>query len=95
MFLAPSVGIPLNVVMNEHRMYLPMIAVALLSGAALARVAETLGARHGAVRAWAAMAVPFACCRGSRGSSWGPRCRSGLGVSTSFGAAGRRRFPGS
>ncbi len=38
-FLAPSVVIPLNVVMNEHRLYLPGIAVSLLAGAALGRVA--------------------------------------------------------
>lgn len=39
-FLAPSVALPLNVLMNEHRMYLPAIAVALLAGAALGRVRE-------------------------------------------------------
>jgi tetratricopeptide (TPR) repeat protein len=61
-FLWPSVVIPLNVVMNEHRMYLPMIAVALLTGACLARVAESLAAQHGsAARALAVTAVPFAC----------------------------------
>jgi protein O-mannosyl-transferase len=60
-FLAPSVAIPLNVVMNEHRLYLPMIAVALLSGAALARVAEALAARAGGARACAVIALPFTC----------------------------------
>lgn len=61
-FLAPSVLIPLNVVMNEHRMYLPMIAVALLAGACLGRVAEVLGARYGSVaRGLAVTAAPLAC----------------------------------
>ncbi|MCG3134500.1 MAG: hypothetical protein HMLKMBBP_01807 [Planctomycetes bacterium] len=40
--IAPSVAYPLNVVMNEHRLYLPGLAVALLGGAALARVAPML-----------------------------------------------------
>lgn len=44
-FLAPSIVVPLNVVMNEHRLYLPGIAVSLLAGAALARVADLLAAR--------------------------------------------------
>lgn len=54
LFLAPSVAYPLNVVMNEHRLYLPGIAVALLGGAALARVAALLPRG----RAWLA-AVPL------------------------------------
>ncbi len=61
-FLAPSVVVPLNVVMNEHRLYLPMIAVALLAGASLARVAELLAARTGSfARGMAIAAAPLAC----------------------------------
>lgn len=61
-FLAPSVVVPLNVVMNEHRLYLPMIAVALLAGAALGRVAEILAARTGsAARGMATAAAPLVC----------------------------------
>ena len=51
---------PLNVVMNEHRLYLPMIAVALLAGAALARVAETFERRGASAgRAAALAALPL------------------------------------
>lgn len=46
-FLAPSVAVPLNVIMNEHRLYLPGIAVALLAGGALGRVADLLAVRFG------------------------------------------------
>jgi protein O-mannosyl-transferase len=61
-FLAPSVAFPLNVVMNEHRLYLPMIAVALLAGAALARVAEVLASRRGSASAGLAIAAaPLLC----------------------------------
>jgi tetratricopeptide (TPR) repeat protein len=45
--------IPLNVVANDHRLYLPMIAVALLAGAALARVAD--------LRGFAVAAAPLVC----------------------------------
>jgi len=61
-FLAPSVAFPLNVVMNEHRLYLPMIAVALLAGAALARTWELLADRLVSARAaTCCVALPFAC----------------------------------
>jgi len=53
---------PLNVVMNEHRLYQPMIAAALLAGAALARVAEILAERNGSAAAGLAIAAaPLAC----------------------------------
>ncbi len=62
LFLAASVAFPLNVVMNEHRLYLPMIAVALLSGAALARVAELLSDRFASsAKGLALAAAPLAC----------------------------------
>ncbi|MCE9637919.1 MAG: tetratricopeptide repeat protein [Planctomycetes bacterium] len=47
LFIVPSVAFPLNVVMNEHRLYLPMIAVALFAGAALGRVAGIVSASRG------------------------------------------------
>ncbi len=59
LFLAPSIVVPLNVIMNEHRLYLPGIAVALLAGAALARVGGVLARRHGPAFATVAVAVPF------------------------------------
>lgn len=59
LFLAPSVAFPLNVVMNEHRLYLPGIAVALLAGAALARVAALLRPRFGAGGSVAVAAAPL------------------------------------
>lgn len=59
LFLAPSIAYPLNVVMNEHRLYLPGIAVALLAGASLARVADLLGARWGAARGAVIAAAPL------------------------------------
>jgi hypothetical protein len=53
---------PLNVVMNEHRLYMPMIAVALLAGAALARVAELAADRVGSsARGMAVAAAPLVC----------------------------------
>jgi tetratricopeptide (TPR) repeat protein len=53
---------PLNVVANEHRLYLPMIAVAPLAGAALARVADVLAARTGsAAKGLAVAAAPLVC----------------------------------
>ncbi len=55
--LAPSIAFPLNVVMNEHRLYLPMVAVALLAGAALGRVAELLAARWGSFAVGASVAA--------------------------------------
>ncbi len=55
--LAPSIGYPLNVVMNEHRLYLPGIAVALLAGACLARVAELLRGVRGVTAALAPLAL--------------------------------------
>jgi tetratricopeptide (TPR) repeat protein len=58
-FLAPSVVVPLNVIMNEHRLYLPGIAVALLAGAALARVGARLAQERGRTFAVAAVAAPF------------------------------------
>ncbi len=58
-FLAPSIVVPLNVVMNEHRLYLPGIAVSLLAGAALARVVTVLERRHGRTFAISAVALPF------------------------------------
>jgi tetratricopeptide (TPR) repeat protein len=54
-FLAPSVVIPLNVVMNEHRLYLPGIAVSLLAGGALARASRRLGALQASPRVWLAV----------------------------------------
>lgn len=62
MLLAPSIAMPLNVVMNEHRLYLPGLAVALLSGAALARVASRLP-RPWLVAAPLALFVPLAVHR--------------------------------
>lgn len=59
LFLAPSVAFPLNVVMNEHRLYLPGIAVALLAGAALARVGALLAARCRSARGLAFAAAPL------------------------------------
>jgi tetratricopeptide (TPR) repeat protein len=59
LFLAPSVALPLNVVMNEHRLYLPGVAVALLAGAALARVGGLLAARWGTARGFAAASAPL------------------------------------
>jgi protein O-mannosyl-transferase len=59
LFLAPSIAFPLNVVMNEHRLYLPGIAVALFAGAALGRVAELLAARVGVARGVAQAAAPL------------------------------------
>jgi hypothetical protein len=54
--------IPLNVVMNEHRLYMPTIAVALLAGAALARVAELSAERFGSFEKGAALAAaPLVC----------------------------------
>jgi len=54
--------IPLNVVMNEHRLYMPMAAVALLAGAALARVAELSADRFGSFAKGAALAAaPLVC----------------------------------
>jgi tetratricopeptide (TPR) repeat protein len=54
--------IPLNVVMNEHRLYMPMIAVALCAGAALARVAELVAGRLGSFGKGAAVAAaPLVC----------------------------------
>jgi hypothetical protein len=53
---------PLNVVMNEHRLYQPMIAAGLLAGAALARVAEILAERSGSMaKGLATAAAPLAC----------------------------------
>lgn len=53
---------PLNVVMNEHRLYQPMIAAALLAGAALARVAELLGDQTGSTaKGLAIAAAPLVC----------------------------------
>jgi tetratricopeptide (TPR) repeat protein len=53
---------PLNVVANEHRLYMPMIAVALLGGAALGRVAWILGGCCGsATRGLAIVASPLVC----------------------------------
>lgn len=68
LFLAPSVAYPLNVVMNEHRLYLPGIAVALLVGAGLARVATLLPRG----RAWIAAAplVLFVPLTISRSLEW-------------------------
>lgn len=64
LFLAPSVIVPLNVVMNEHRLYLPGIAVSLAVGAFLARVADALAARRAPDGDWRApvalAALPFA-----------------------------------
>lgn len=59
LLLAPSIAFPLNVVMNEHRLYLPGIAVALLAGAALGRVAEILARRRGIVAGAALAAAPL------------------------------------
>lgn len=59
LFIAPSVALPLNVVMNEHRLYLPGIAVALLAGASLARVAALLAARWGGVRGTLVATAPL------------------------------------
>src|SRR5262249_18257779 len=42
---APTILHPLNVIANDHRVYLPLIAAALVAGAALARVTELLAAR--------------------------------------------------
>lgn len=58
LFIAPSVAYPMNVVMNEHRLYLPGLAVSLAAGAALARVADVLAAR-GSRRALATAAAPL------------------------------------
>jgi len=69
----PSTLIPLNVVMNEHRMYLPGIAVALLAGAALARVWQVLGEQQGRGFATAAVALPlclFAALAADRSREW-------------------------
>lgn len=53
---------PLNVVMNEHRLYLPMIAAAVLGGAALARVAELFAERSGSFAKGAVVAgAPLVC----------------------------------
>lgn len=73
-FLAPSVALPLNVIMNEHRMYLPALAVALVAGAVLARVALVLG-RRGVVpaRAMATVCAPlvlFAVLTVQRSYEW-------------------------
>ncbi len=65
-FLAPSVLVPLNVVMNEHRLYLPGIAVALLGGAGLARVARALRATGRGALVLPAFGVVFAAlCAGT------------------------------
>jgi tetratricopeptide (TPR) repeat protein len=73
LFLAPSIAFPLNVIMNEHRLYLPMIAVALLAGAALARVATLLAARWGELRGTLAAGAPlvlFVVLCGERSLDW-------------------------
>jgi tetratricopeptide (TPR) repeat protein len=44
---APSVLVPLNVVMNEHRLYLPATGLALLAGAGLLAAARASAARWG------------------------------------------------
>ncbi len=71
--LAPSIVIPLNVVMNEHRLYLPGIAVALVAGAALARVATAIAASGRSTTAYAAVAAPlllFAALAADRSLEW-------------------------
>ncbi len=72
-FVLPSTLIPLNVVMNEHRMYLPGIAVALLAGAALARVFQVLATERSRGLAIAATALPlclFAVLAADRSLEW-------------------------
>ncbi len=73
--IAPSVLVPLNVIMNEHRLYLPSTGIALLAGLGMVRFLEA--ARRAGRRALAAAGAAtialfgcFAIVDGARAHDW-------------------------
>jgi tetratricopeptide (TPR) repeat protein len=87
---APSILVPLNVVMNEHRLYLPSTALALGAGLVLLgllRAAARVGAHPAGVAAATAVFCVFAAVDADRARNWAdPRALWSRAVAASPGS---------